>query len=174
MNKSILIAYYSWSGNTRRIAERIHTLVGGTLFEIEPLEPYPTDYNVCVKQARKEISAGYRPPLARYCPNAETYELVFVGSPNWWSSIAPPVATFLEQTPLSGKSIAPFCSHGGGGAGRVAEDIAKLCPNSAMREALFVPGRGRSDTDARITSWVKRVVEETFPDSEIWFSDISI
>ncbi|NMB11024.1 MAG: flavodoxin [Firmicutes bacterium] len=159
--KNILIAYYSWSGNTRSIAEQIHGLVGGTLFEIQPVKPYPKGYNACVNQAKKEIKAGHRPPLVAMCANMESYDVIFVGSPNWWSTIAPPVATFLDSTSLSGKIVAPFCSHGGGGAGRVESDIAKLCPTSVMREGLFVYGRGATDIQPKIAAWVQEVMESS-------------
>jgi len=163
LSNSILIAYYSWSGNTRSIAEQIHCLVGGELFEIQPAKPYPNDYNACVKQARREIEAGYKPPLAATCVDMESCDLIFLGSPNWWSTIAPPVATFLDSTSLSGRTIAPFCSHGGGGAGRIENDIAKLCPTSLLREGLFLYGRGGHDMKAKTAAWVQKVTGQRPP-----------
>ncbi|HOQ51880.1 MAG TPA: flavodoxin, partial [Candidatus Atribacteria bacterium] len=119
MRGNILIAYYSRSGNTRKLAQLIHQKVGGTVHEIQPEIPYPASYNATVEQAKKEIQAGFRPPLKTKIEHIEAYDTIFLGSPNWWSTIAPPVATFLEENDLSGKTIIPFCTHGGGGRGRI-------------------------------------------------------
>ncbi|NIV37833.1 MAG: flavodoxin, partial [Anaerolineae bacterium] len=102
----ILIVYYSYSpsGNTRRIADLIRQEVGGTVHEIEPEAPYPRSYDATVDQAKGEIQSGYKPPLKSDLDSAKAYDTIFVGSPNWWSTIAPPVATFLSQHDLSGKT----------------------------------------------------------------------
>ncbi|MEM2930811.1 MAG: flavodoxin [Thermoproteota archaeon] len=106
-----LIVYYSWSGNTRRIARIIHKLVSGDIVELEPVNPYPQSYNATVEQAKREIQSGYKPPLKTKIDNIEHYEIIFIGSPNWWGSLAPPVASFLSQYDLSGKTIIPFCPY---------------------------------------------------------------
>ncbi len=138
-NKTLTI-YYSHSGNTRKIANEIHRVVGGDIVEIEPLESYPGDYNTLVEQAKRELHSGYRPKLKVRLDSVEPYDTVFVGSPNWWHTIAPPVITFLSDTNLSGKTIIPFITHGGGGLGRSALDIAGLCPNSMILKSLAVYG----------------------------------
>ncbi|MDI3543102.1 MAG: hypothetical protein PWP57_705, partial [Candidatus Atribacteria bacterium] len=97
MKGNILIAYYSRSGNTRKLAQLIHQKVGGTVHEIQPEVPYPASYNATVEQAKKEIQAGFRPPLKSRIEHIEAYDTIFIGSPNWWSTIAPPIATFLEE-----------------------------------------------------------------------------
>jgi flavodoxin len=97
MAEHILIVYYSRSGNTRAIANLIHREVGGTIHEIQPEVPYPSSYNAAVDQAKKEIPAGYRPALRSTLAQVESYDTIFVGSPNWWNTIAPPVATFLSE-----------------------------------------------------------------------------
>ncbi|MGB4691649.1 MAG: flavodoxin [Atribacterales bacterium] len=155
MRGNILIAYYSRSGNTRKLAQLIHQKVGGTMHEIQPEIPYPASYNATVEQAKKEIQAGFRPPLKTKIEHIETYDTIFLGSPNWWSTIAPPVATFLEENDLSGKTIIPFCTHGGGGRGRIERDIAKLCPQSAVMPALAIYGSGGKDAEAQVSAWLK-------------------
>lgn len=134
--KKILIAYYSHSGTTKNVAEQIIQAVGGDLFEIKEADPYPRDYNAVVKQAKQEIASGYRPKIKGSIPNISDYDLVIVGSPNWWSTIAPPVATFLTQEKFSGQTIAPFITHGGGGLNRTTSDIRKLCPDSNVLEGF--------------------------------------
>lgn len=95
--KKILVAYYSHSGTTKKVAEQIKQAVGGDLFEIKEADPYPRDYDAVVKQAKQEIANGFRPEIKGSVSNISDYDLVIVGSPNWWSTIAPPVATFLTQ-----------------------------------------------------------------------------
>jgi len=139
-NAKALIIYFSHSGNTRKIANVIHNVVGGDIAEIRPLEPYPSNYNAVVEQAKRELHSGYIPKLRTSAENVSAYDVVFVGSPNWWHTIAPPVISFLSQSDLAGKTIIPFVTHGGGGLGRSAADIAELCPNSTVREGIALFG----------------------------------
>jgi flavodoxin len=152
-----LIVYYSRSGNTRKIADLIQQEVGGILHEIEPETLYPESYDATVDQAKREIQAGYKPALRSDLDSVEAYDTVFVGSPNWWNTIAPPVATFLSQHDLSGKRIVPFCTHGGGGLGRVAQDIARLCPESTVLRSFYTYGRGGVDAQARVSAWLGQI-----------------
>ena len=147
----ILVAYYSHSGTTKRVAEQIHRSVGGDLFEIKEASPYPRQYSAVVKQAQKEITRGYRPPLYGELPNIGGYDLIILGSPNWWSTIAPPVATFLTQADFTGKTIAPFITHGGGGLNSTVDDIRALCPHSHVREGLDANRSGR------LLEWLKSI-----------------
>lgn len=154
MNKDILIVYYSWSGNTRKIAEMIRRETGGTLFEIEPVRPYTTDYSDAVAQAKKEIRAGFKPEL-KALPEDHSYQFVFVGTPIWWHTMAPPVAAFVDRFDLEGKTVIPFHTHGGGGVGTFEKDLEKMCPGATMTEGFGTYGRGGSDTPARIRSWLQ-------------------
>jgi flavodoxin len=160
MAGTILIAYYSWAGSTRRLAEQIHASAGGELFEIVPQIPYPQDYNPCVSQAKKEIQEGYKPALKNKIGNIEGFSAILLGSPNWWSSIAPPVSAFLSGYDLTGKTILPFCSHGGGGQGHLVKDIVKLCPGSTVLSCL--PARNGSPVStAALSDWLKQGGIET-------------
>jgi len=140
INKKALIVFYSYSGNTRKVAHEIHKVVGGDMVEIEPLEPYPGNYNAVLEKAKQELKAGSRPGLKTSIGDVSSYDTVFVGSPNWFNTIAPPVMTYLEESDLSGKSIIPFITHGGGGSGRSSRDIAGFCPYSIIMKSLAVCG----------------------------------
>lgn len=157
MAAKILVAYFTRSGNTRKVADLIHGVVGGTIREIQPQVPYPDEYAVVVEQAKKEIRAGARPALKSEMADVESYDVIFVGSPNWWSTIAPPVATFLSECDLSGKTLVPFCTHGGGGPGRIAKDIAKLCPRSTVLDGFEVYGGGTGSTQSSVSAWLRRI-----------------
>jgi flavodoxin len=155
MPENILIAYYSWGGSTRRLAKQIHASAGGELFEIVPQATYPKDYNACTVQAKKEIQAGYKPALKNKNENIERFTIILLGSPNWWSSLAPPVSAFLSEYDLSGKTILPFCTHGGGGQGHIARDISKLCPASKILDCLVINDGALAST-GELSSWLKR------------------
>jgi flavodoxin len=155
MTAHTLIVYFFRSGNTRYIANLIQQEVGGTLHEIQPETPYPRAYQVVVDQAKKEIQAGYTPALRSTLDDIEAYDTIFVGSPNWWSTIAPPVATLLAEHDLSGKTIVPFCTHGGGGLGSVAQDMAKLCPQATVLSSFAVCGRGSGDVQSEVSAWLR-------------------
>jgi hypothetical protein len=96
MKNDILIAYYSWSGNTRTIAELIGREIGGTLFEIEPAKPYSTNYGAVVEQAKEEIRTGFRPNLGSMT-EINSYKTVFLGSPIWWHTMATPLRSRLPM-----------------------------------------------------------------------------
>ncbi|MBS1368376.1 MAG: cupin domain-containing protein [Lentisphaeria bacterium] len=156
--EKVLIACYSWGGNTRAAAEMIQQATGGTLFEIKPVKPYPSDYRKCTEVARADISAGIRPELAAKIDDIAKYDVIFVGSPNWWGTMAPPVATFLTAHDLKGKTVIPFFTHGGGGMQRCETDVRKLCPESnVLTAATFSGGSIRSAQDT-IRKWLDEVV----------------
>lgn len=154
----ILVAYYSYSGNTRFAAEEIQKATGGTLFEIVPVKAYSPDYNECVAEAKKEIRAGVKPELKSAMPDLSKYDVIFVGTPNWWSTMAPPVLTFLSSGSFAGKTVIPFVTHGGGGMANCERDMHKALPNAKLAKGgAFSGSRVRSSGDA-IRSWLKDVI----------------
>ena len=111
--KKVLVAYFSHSGNTREMARQIAEATNGDLFEIVPQSAYPAQYDAVTAQAKREIGRGYRPALKGRLPDIGAYDVVFVGSPCWWGTVAPPVATFLAAYDWSGKTVAPFMTQRG-------------------------------------------------------------
>ena len=151
-----MIIYYSWSGNTKSIANLIHQKVGGDIVELELGNPYPSDYNACTAQAKKDQQDGARPELKTQIRNLDRYDVIYLGYPNWWSSVPMPIATLLESYNFSGKTIIPFCSHGGGGLGRSVRDIAAYAPEATVKEALSVYGGGKSSLSEDIDEWLSK------------------
>lgn len=154
---NIIIAYYTWSGNTKKIAELIKAEAGGTLFEIRPEAGYPSSYNETVEQAKKEIRSGFRPALRSGAEDIGAYDTVFVGSPNWWSTAAPPVASFLAEHDLSGKTVIPFCTHGGGGEAQALTCIKDMCPGSKVLEGFSVYNDGGPGAKGRVSEWLRKI-----------------
>ena len=155
----ILVAYYSWGGNTRFAAEQIAKLTGGTLFEIKPVKAYPSNYNACVEQAKKECREEFKPELATRVEDFAKYDVVFVGTPNWWSTMAPPVRSFLAGYDFSGKTVIPFVTHGGGGMARCERDMQKACPKAAaFGQGGAFPGSSIRRAGETLRQWVETVV----------------
>ena len=138
----MLVAYFSHSGNTREVARQISEATGGDLFEIVPATPYPTEYRAVVDQGKKEIEAGVRPALKNPVGDLSQYDVIFVGSPCWWATIAPPVATFLSSCDLAGKTVVPFMTHEGSRMGRSEEDIRRRAADAAANEVGYAYGAG--------------------------------
>lgn len=152
---NVLIAYFSWGGNTKGIAEKIADKTGADLFEIQLVNPYSSDYNTVLDQAQKDQNEQARPELSVHVENMDQYDTVIIGYPNWWASIPMPIASFLEEYDFSGKTIVPFCSHGGGRFGQSLTAIAKLAPNATMGEGLSVHYSGDSNLDSDIDAWIE-------------------
>lgn len=158
--KNALIICYSYSGNTYKAAEEIRKQTGGTFCELYPLQPYPLNFNRLLKQVRKEISSGSYPRLfpVKECP--EDYSTIFLGTPNWCGTLAPVVSSWLLQKNLTGKIIAPFYTHCGGGIGNIEADIQSLCPNSEIRKGISIINDGGSRLPEQITLWLKGIKSE--------------
>lgn len=157
-SEKILVAYYSWGGNTKGAAEQIQKTIGGTLFEIKPEKPYSSNYRECTEEAKRDINANVRPALASKIDNLKDYEVIFVGSPNWWGTIAPPVATFLTTHDLKGKIVIPFFTHGGGGMQNCERDVAKFCSDAKLVKAATFPGSSTRHANDKLVEWVNSVV----------------
>nr|WP_320039129.1 flavodoxin [uncultured Bacteroides sp.] len=155
--KKILVVYFSHSGNTRVIANQIKELTSGDIFEIQPAKAYPSDYQVCVDQAKKEINANYKPALKTKLKSISSYDIIFVGSPCWWATMAPPVATFLSSYDFTGKTIVPFMTHEGSRMGRYASDIKKLCPKAKILEGLPVRGSNVKEAKGDVNKWLREI-----------------
>lgn len=155
-DRKILVAYFSHSGNTREIANQIHATVGGDLFEVVALEPYPEDYRKCTEVAKREQENDARPPLKSKVENMDAYDTIFIGYPIWWGTIPMALFTFFESHDFSGKTIVPFCTHGGSGLGRSASDIARLCPGATVREGLAIRGSGVRSAQNEVAAWLQK------------------
>lgn len=153
----VLIAYYSWGGTTRHAAEAIQRCTGGTLLEIKPVTPYPTDYDECVQKAKEDIKSGVRPELIPANTDVALYDVIFIGSPNWWSTIAPPVSTFLSQNNLSGKKVAFFQTHGGGGMANCERHARALMPKAEFLGSIALRDIQKDSFAEAIAAWVKSI-----------------
>lgn len=156
-NKKILIAYYSWSNNTKFVAEEIHKQIGGDLRFIEPQNTYSDIYAVTVAKAKIEQFNNSRPTIKTTIPNIDEYDIIFLGYPNWWGSYPMLIATFAEKHKLDGKVIVPFYTHGGGGEQRCLSDLRKLLPKAKIADGLCLHGKQVKSSQDEINNWLKNL-----------------
>lgn len=151
-----LVAYFSASGETARLAQTIAQATGADLYEIRPAQPYTAaDLNWHDNQSRSSVEMkdpAYRPAIAGGVPDLTAYDTVFVGFPIWWYQAPRIIETFLASCDFSGKRIVPFATSGGSGMGRTEEILKKSCPT----KAVFLPGsRLSSNANAgAIRNWL--------------------
>ena len=134
MDKKCMVIYYSWSGNTRFAAETIAKKAGAALFEIKAETPYNSDFHKCCDEAKPECRGKtLRPIKPIEGLDLATYDVVFVGTPDWWGTMAPPVRTWVTQSKaaLKGKTVCLFQTHGGGGMERVGKAFAEIIGDTA-------------------------------------------
>lgn len=152
--KKILVAYFSWSGNTKAVAEEIHKQVGGDIVEIVPATPYSETYSVTVAKAKTEQEAGARPAISTKIADFEQYDTIYLGYPNWWGSMPMPVATFIDTYKMSGKKVAPFFTHGGGGVQRCMSDLEARAQGANFTDYLCLSGSSAKNAQGQIKSWL--------------------
>jgi flavodoxin len=153
----ILVAYFTRTGNTRVIADKVRLALGADAFPIEPAAPYPEDYEATVRQAKRESDSGYRPPLAATVPNIRAYETVFLGFPIWGETVPPVIRSFLAQHDLAGKTLVPFLTHGGYGQGESMAVVRQLAPRTRILDPLLMEADQERRTIRQVTSWLSRV-----------------
>ena len=156
-DKKVLIVYFSHSGNTRKIAEKVRTSTWAHIMELKTVNKYPKDYKAVVKQAREELAADARPKLVHRINNFDDYDIIILAYPNWCNTMPMPVFTFLQQYDFKGKTIAPLCTYGSGGFGNSLKDMAKLVPKAKITEGFGIRGADVEKSDADLRAWLKDI-----------------
>lgn len=142
-------------GNTQYIAQLIQQQTGGDLFRIETVQEYPGSHDPLLEFAYNERAEGARPELAAQMENLDSYDIIFLGYPNWNADLPMPLYTLLEQTDLSGKTIVPFTTHGGSGFSRTIQTIQELQPNATViSDGLSISRNSVAQAESDVASWV--------------------
>lgn len=171
-NSKSLIAYFSRKGNnyvgrsivnlpvgnTEVVAKKIEKLSGSDMFRIETVKPYPEDYTETTNVAREEQRQNGRPGLTGRVDAMDSYEVIYLGYPNWYGTMPMAVFTFLESYDFSGKTIVPYCTHEGSGMGSSERDIKRLCPNAKVLPGLAIKGGSVGSADKDLSNWLKTSV----------------
>jgi flavodoxin len=143
-------------GNTEVIANMINDTIGGDLFRIDPVKPYPEDYEETIKVAGQELKSNARPRLRNHIADMDVYKVIFLGYPNWWGTMPMILRTFLESYDFSGKIIVPFCTHEGSELGNSVRDIEKLCPKAEVINAIPFRGGNVKNSRREVEKWIQK------------------
>jgi flavodoxin len=164
-----LVAYFSLAGeqygvgvieegNTSIIAHMIAEQTGADLFEIEAVTPYPETHSELLDISRQEMADNARPEIIGTVENMADYDTIFIGYPNWWGDMPMIVYNFLETYDLSGKTIVPFCTHGGSGLSGTERTIADIT-GGTMKDGFAIAGttaqNDRERSRQEVTEWLQ-------------------
>lgn len=140
---NVLVAYFSVSGVTAKLAKRLAAAIGADLHEIQPEVPYTdADLNWMDKKSRSSVEMNdksFRPAVANRAENMEQYDTIFVAFPIWWYVAPTIVNTFLEQYDLRGKTVVPLATSGSSGMGNTNKELAGSCPGADLKEGKRFP-----------------------------------
>lgn len=154
-DSKILVVYFSWGGTTERMANIIATQTGGTLFEIEPVTPYPTEYTPTTEVALEEKNNNARPAIKDNVENWADYDIVFIGCPVWWWTTPMIIHTFCESYDFKGKTVVPFCTYASTYRDETLAEIVRITPDAA-----HLTGEGLTSSrvnEQNISSWLKNI-----------------
>ncbi len=162
MSKKMLVAYYTWTnGNTKKIAEQLARACGADIARIETTVPYPDDYDTTVQQAQEEINDGFEPEIESLEFDPADYDIIAVGTPTWWYTMAPAVKTFMGSVDWADKTVVAF-STSAGWPGSTNADIEQAAADAAAGPSLAVTfdsgGGSRQKTpQSEVDSWIAAV-----------------
>ena len=166
--KKTLVAYFSRTGenyavgnitkgNTAYVAEEIHALVGGDLFEIKSDRVYSSNYKKCCDEAKEDLNRKVRPKLKANVQNIDDYDVIYLGYPIWWGTMPMPVFSFIEANGnLKGKTIIPFCTHEGSGFGSSISDLRAACPNATLKSGLNLRGSDAKNCKSTVQKFIQK------------------
>ena len=154
-NGKILVAYFSHSGNTKKIAEEIQSKTGADLFEIKTVNTYSDDYNTVLDEAKAEQKDNARPELSEQVKDMAQYQTIIIGFPIWWGDMPMAVYSFLDEYDLSGKTVLPFCTHGGSGLCQTDKNIQNEEKDAKVTDGLAISDSSLDDADGDIDQWLK-------------------
>lgn len=160
--KKMLVAYYSWSnGNTKRIAQKLADETGADIARIETTEPYRGSHEEVVEQGQREVEAGFMPQINPLSVNIADYDVIAIGTPTWWYTMAPAVLTFLTTNDFAGKTVIPFMTNGGW-PGHVIKDMKEKCKGANFMHEMQIRfdsmGKDHLETpESVIDQWIELI-----------------
>lgn len=128
-----LTVYFSFTaGNTKRIAEKVHSAVGGDIIRLETVKPYPKDYSTAVSQGEDEVKRSFKPELKPLVVELSNYDRIIIGTPTWWYRMSPAVLSFISGNDFTGKTVVPFMTNAGW-PGTVIEDMTTIAEKQGAK-----------------------------------------
>jgi len=162
-NRKYLVLYASRTSNTERVAHLIQTTINCDMLEVEPQTPYYDDYNSMLNRSQDELAAirqGNYPPIKTSVEKFDDYDIVFIGYPIWYGSMATPMQTFLHEhaSKLAGKQIALFATSGSSGISTSVDEVRKLCPDAKVIDrTLLLTSSTLSQMAERVPTWLEEI-----------------
>lgn len=159
-NGRYLVLYCSRTSNTEHVAQQIQTTLDCDILEVVPQTAYENDYNAMLSRAQTELAAirqGNYPAIRTSVESFDGYDMIFVGYPIWYGSMATPMQTFLHEhaAKLAGKRIALFATSGSSGISSSVSEARALCPDATFTETLLLTSSALSQMASRVTSWLE-------------------
>ena len=155
-----LVAYFSASGVTAKLAETLSESIGADLYAIEPEVPYTkADLNWMNKNSRSSVEMNdpaSRPVIAGKCDNMDEYDTIFIGFPIWWYVAPTIINTFLESYDFAGKTIIPFATSGGSGMGKTNEKLQPSCPGAKLMDGKVWKKNARGN---ELAAWAEELLK---------------
>ena len=152
-----LVVYFSYTNNTRTIANKIKEKLNCDILEIKTVIPYSNDYQTVVDDEQNSEASNHLPEIQKIDVDLTQYDEIILGTPVWWYRPVPAIRTFLNQYDLSGKTIKPFATNAGW-LGKTFKEIKALCPNSKVEEGMNIVFESYSDklvtSEKEIENWI--------------------
>ncbi|MGN0292586.1 MAG: flavodoxin [Lachnospiraceae bacterium] len=144
-------------GTTEYVARLIQKQVGGDLLLIQTMEKYPTDFDALRELNHREMAEDYLPPLMKSDLDISQYNTVFIGYPVWSTDVPQAVLSFLAEYDLAGKTVIPFCTHGGYGAGNSYETIREASNAAQSPQGLDINAENVSASELMVQDWLDSI-----------------
>lgn len=154
---SIIIDKGMRRGTTEMVARYIQTSVGGDLHLIETSNPYPTEFDDVRDQNHQEQADGTLPALKQRIENIDQYDIVFIGYPNWALDVPQAILSFLKSYNFAGKTVVPFCTHDGYGAGRTYTSVRNTVPGATVLEGIAIEATDVPSSETQVQNWLKEI-----------------
>ena len=153
LNKKTLIVYYSNGGNTKDVAQNLHSIINGDIKEIKLIEKYPNNIFEMSKIAREQIKKGYQPKIENI--DISNYDVIFTGSPIWNFSVSLPLISFLKNNNFENKTLIPFFTYSGGAnKSKIMKEIENSTNAKDVKKALFMFENGIFLKKEQIINWL--------------------
>lgn len=144
-------------GTTEYVGKMIQENVGGDLFLIQTEKPYSADFDAVVEQNHEEAAQDILPALVESDLDISGYDTIFIGYPIWATDAPQAIYSFIQQYDFNGKTVIPFCTHGGYGAGESYRNIAEMIPDAKMLDGLAVEAEEASESEENVSQWLSEI-----------------
>lgn len=152
-----LIIYFSRTGTTAGLAEKIAERTAAECIGLELQIPYAQAYSEMTDIARNERRSGARREIATVIPDLSAYRNIFIGSPYWWGGLSIPMRTLLSDHPMHGKRVIPFVTSGSSSPTGAWDDIRSLCRQSVIEDGFHVTERSAQNCEQKLEEWLSRL-----------------